>query len=72
MSLRDTVVVVTGATAGLGFAYAHDLACHGVAVVLTDIKDAGPEVVRLTASNERTRFCRADICSPSDMQRPPM
>jgi NAD(P)-dependent dehydrogenase (short-subunit alcohol dehydrogenase family) len=58
MSLRDTLVVVTGAAAGLGFAYAHDLACRGVAGVLTDIKDAGPEVVRLTESNERTRFSR--------------
>jgi NAD(P)-dependent dehydrogenase (short-subunit alcohol dehydrogenase family) len=69
MSLRNKVVVVTGAAAGLGFAYAQDLARHGVAVVLTDIKDASPDVLRLTASNERTRFCRADICSPSDMHQ---
>jgi len=68
MSLRNTVVVVTGAAAGLGFAYAQDLARHGVSVVLTDIKDASPDVLRLTASNERTLFCRADICSPSAMQ----
>src|SRR2546428_86825 len=69
MRLADSVVIVTGGGSGLGMVYARRLAEEGAAVVLADIRDGNPEIRKLTASNSRTLFVRADIRSPQEAQQ---
>lgn len=68
MDVRDRVVIVTGAGSGIGWAYAKALALQGAKVVLSDIREADPDVDELV-SNHDAFFTRGDVRSFDDAQR---
>ena len=62
-ALADKVVIVTGAAAGLGRAYALDCAAEGAAVVVNDIDSEGVEKVaaEITATGARALPSRHSV-----------
>lgn len=70
ISLNDRVAIVTGSGAGLGRAYAIDLARHGASVVVNDIsRPRADEVVSVIADNDGTAVASYDSVSDPDGAR---
>lgn len=66
----DTIVVVTGANRGIGFEIVHQLALHGVTVILTS-RDAavGEEAAKvLQEGGLNVFFHQLDIVDPSSIK----
>ncbi|KAJ8553526.1 hypothetical protein K7X08_024204 [Anisodus acutangulus] len=66
----ETIAVVTGANRGIGFEIAHQLASHGITVVLTSRETAvGEEAVKvLQEGGLNVAFHQLDILDPSSIQ----
>ncbi|XP_055828064.1 uncharacterized protein LOC129896233 [Solanum dulcamara] len=66
----ETVAVVTGANRGIGFEIAHQLASHGVTVVLTSRETAvGEEAVKIFQEGGlNVAFHQLDIVDPASIQ----
>lgn len=66
----DTIAVVTGANRGIGFEIAHQLASHGVTVILTSRDNAvGEEAAKvLREGGLNVRFHQLDIVDPSSIK----
>ncbi|KAK4362096.1 hypothetical protein RND71_017337 [Anisodus tanguticus] len=66
----ETIAVVTGANRGIGFEIAHQLASHGVTVVLTSRETAvGEEAVKvLQEGGLNVAFHQLDILDPASIQ----
>ncbi|CAN4086544.1 unnamed protein product [Withania somnifera] len=66
----ETIAVVTGANRGIGFEIAHQLALHGVTVVLTSRETAvGEEAVKvLQEGGLNVAFHQLDIVDPASIQ----
>lgn len=66
----ETVAVVTGANRGIGFEIAHQLASHGVTVVLTSRETAvGEEAVKVFQEGGlNVAFHQLDIVDPASIQ----
>lgn len=66
----DTIAVVTGANRGIGFEIAHQLASHGVTVVLTSRETAvGEEAVKvLQEGGLNVAFHQLDIVDLESVQ----
>jgi NAD(P)-dependent dehydrogenase (short-subunit alcohol dehydrogenase family) len=60
MRLDDKVAVITGAAAGIGFAYARRFLAEGARVVMADIVDPVPAAEKLDAS-DRVLGVRTDV-----------
>ncbi len=71
MKLHDRVIVVTGATGGIGRGIAHALLDDGARVVLTDLDESRLETVSVALDADRTRSLgvAADLSSESDIER---
>ncbi len=71
MKLHDRVIVVTGATGGIGRGIAHALLDDGARVVLTDLDESRLETVSvaLDADRIRTLGVAADLSSETDIER---
>ncbi|MDX5378432.1 MAG: SDR family NAD(P)-dependent oxidoreductase, partial [Halomonas sp.] len=70
-AMPETVVVVTGASSGIGRATAHEFARQGATLVLaardkTALHDVAEECHRFGG---QARFIVADVTKPEDMQR---
>ena len=70
MKLHDRVIVVTGATGGIGRGIAHALLDDGARVVLTDLDESRLETVSvaLDADGARTLSVAADLSSETDIE----
>jgi NAD(P)-dependent dehydrogenase (short-subunit alcohol dehydrogenase family) len=66
-SLADKVIVLTGASSGLGARWAPVLAAAGARVVLTARRE--PELAQVAADIPRSLVVAADITSETDRQR---
>jgi NAD(P)-dependent dehydrogenase (short-subunit alcohol dehydrogenase family) len=60
MRLQNKVAIITGAAAGIGFAYARRFLAEGARVVLADIVDPVPATEKLGAA-DRVLAVRADV-----------
>lgn len=61
MQFDGKIAVVTGGAAGIGAACAASLAEHGAHVVLADVADAGPAVLRLKEEGLSAEAFRLDV-----------
>lgn len=68
-SLKDRVVIVTGAAAGIGKATALRFASEGARVAAWDVKDASGLVEELKAAGGEAMFSTVNVASPADVQR---
>ena len=70
-SLRDQVIVVTGATSGNGLAIVEAAVRHGAAVVATARNEPALEALRdrLTADGGRIAICVADVSDMAAVER---
>lgn len=66
----DTIAVVTGANRGIGFEIAHQLASHGISVVLTSRETAvGEEAVKVLQEGAlNVSFHQLDIVDLASVQ----
>ena len=71
MLLKDRIVLVTGASSGIGLAALGVFAAEGAAVVgiARHAGEAEPEIQRLQAAGHRIRFFRADITKSDDVEQ---
>ncbi|MFM2419253.1 MAG: hypothetical protein RL385_3976 [Pseudomonadota bacterium] len=69
-SLRDRVVVITGAAGGIGSAFARDLATAGMDVVLADLDVEGMEQVAadVRARGRRCAVVRTDVSRSEELE----
>lgn len=70
MKLADRVIVVTGASGGIGWGIAHALLDDGARVVLTDLDESRLETmsVALDADRTRTLGVAADLSSETEVE----
>src|ERR1700693_2980720 len=70
LSLSERVVIVTGASSGIGRAGAKLLAARGAKVVVADVnEEGGKEVVdEIEKLGSQAFFCRADISKEADVE----
>ena len=61
------LAVVTGAAAGLGRAYAEQLAQDGARVVLADLADASPVAKAIEAGGAEARAVRCNVADPDNV-----
>jgi 3-oxoacyl-[acyl-carrier protein] reductase len=66
--LRDKVVIVTGAAAGIGRATARRFAAEGARVSAWDVAEAPGLPAELQAAGGHGLFVRVDVSSPSSVQ----
>jgi short-subunit dehydrogenase len=69
MHLRDKVVVITGASMGIGEALARECVQAGATVVMTSRDLSRVEAARLRVGTERTLALACDVRSRADLQR---
>lgn len=71
MRLQDRVVVVTGASGGIGRGIARALLDEGARIVLTDLDQPRLEALaaELAAGDARTLGVAADVSSETDIER---
>ena len=69
MRLKDRVAIVTGGAQGLGRAFALKLAGEGAAVVLADIKDAGPVQKEIESIGGRALSIITDVADEKSTQK---
>jgi NAD(P)-dependent dehydrogenase (short-subunit alcohol dehydrogenase family) len=67
MRLNDKVAVITGAAAGIGFAYARRFLAEGARVVMADIVDPVPAAEKLDAS-DRVLGVRTDVSDAASVR----
>ncbi len=68
MRLKDKVAIVTGASRGLGRAYAMRLAKEGAKVVVADILDGKETVDAVTAIGGEALYVKTDVTSEESTQ----
>ena len=70
MRLEGKVAIVTGAAAGIGFAYAHRFLAEGARVVLADIVDPLPAAEKLAAGShvDRVLGVRTDVSDAASVR----
>ena len=68
MRFEGKVAIVTGASRGLGFAFAEGLAREGAKIILADIIGAEDTAARLAAVGHAVVGCHADVTSPASVQ----
>ncbi len=69
-SLAGKTAVVTGGSAGIGFAIVKELAEAGASVAIVDISASGAEKAKLlNSSGNRVMFVQTDIRSPLETER---
>jgi NAD(P)-dependent dehydrogenase (short-subunit alcohol dehydrogenase family) len=67
MRLQDKVAIITGAAAGIGFAYARRFLAEGARVVVADVVDPLVPADKLGAG-DRVLAVRADVSDPRAVQ----
>ena len=67
---KDKVVVITGASSGIGRTCAQKFAAEGAAVIVSDINDDGGEqtVKSIRAADGEAHYIRSDISNPDDVE----
>ncbi len=66
--LKDKVAIVTGGARGIGAAFCEGLAASGARVVVSDVLDGSAVAERITESQQRAIFVRADVTSRKSVE----
>lgn len=68
MELQGKVAIVTGGASGIGLEIASDLGRHGARVVVCDLADTTPALVRLTEEGATATGVRVDVSDPASVE----